>query len=596
MKKPFISTAGSLLSEFHFDALDRKTFDGYGTGPNWSRSVGYTFDLGDRLTQAVDSTSGPYTRVWDGNNRLKTETTPNGTVTYCYDHDGRRTGMSFNGSDACTAPQTTYVYNADNDVTSISQTGFGTTSYVYDQHRQQCSLTLPNGVSQSYSYDQDLRLTVIAYANGSTNLGNMTYGYDAAGRRTQVSGGFASTVLPGSYQTGPLTYRNNNTVQYAFSGRNCFGADRAGNNVSKSTDSACANTYQSNTFDVRSQLNSISAILAGESISMLNDPFNRRQRRAISGCTGCGSTTTYLYDGTNVLVEQVQGVGNATVMLGLRMDEHLARTSSTGVTRYFLTDAQGSTIALTDASGTIQTLYTYGPFGLPATSGQKSDNPYQFVGRELDLSSSAVVAAYAIYNFRARYYDATVGRFFSSDPEGFAGGSRNLYAYASNNPLNLLDPTGKFSLGLGYSAFGSFTSTQLAQGGGYGVVAAAGGAPTTGSDAAGASSSGTSGTGGPGSEQVASTNGQGYGTGTGDDPYAVSQGQTLAVTAEPRSHVYGVDSANPNFNVDVYCDALGRARVNGVLQFSSVVSVNTFFGGTLTVICNSPAGPSSSGY
>jgi len=362
-------------------------------------------------------------------------------------------------------------------------------------------MTLPNGVSQSYSYDQDSRLTAIAYANGSTNLGNMTYGYDAAGRRTQVNGGFASTVLPGSYQTGPLTYRNNNTVQYAFSGRNCFGADRAGNNVSKFTDSACTNSYQSNTFDVRSQLNVINAILAGESITMLNDPFNRRQRRAISGCTGCGSTTTYLYDGINVLVEQVQGVGNATVMLGLRMDEHLARTSSTGVTRYFLTDAQGSTVALTDASGTIQTLYTYGAFGLTATSGQTSDNPYQFVGRELDLSSSAVVAAYAIYNFRARYYDATVGRFFSSDPEGFAGGSRNLYAYASNNPLTLLDPTGKevpVGVGPGGWAFeGGTTQAAVDLGagtdgnGGASASAVAGLAAQT-------SSSGTSGSGGSG--------------------------------------------------------------------------------------------------
>ncbi len=134
------------------------------------------------------------------------------------------------------------------------------------------------------------------------------------------------------------------------------------------------------------------------------------------------SLITYLYDGTNVLMEQLNGVGNATVMLGLRMDEHLARTSATGVTRYFLTDALGSTIALTDASGTIQTQYSYGPFAQTVATGQASDNPYQFVGREIDfLGVAPGLPAFTMYNFRARYFDIAASRFISSDPEGFAG-------------------------------------------------------------------------------------------------------------------------------------------------------------------------------
>ena len=156
-----------------------------------------------------------------------------------------------------------------------------------------------------------------------------------------------------------------------------------------------------------------------------------------------GSLTKYLYDGTNVMMEQLQGVGNATVMLGLRLDEHLARTSATGVTRYFLTDAQGSTIALTDANGTIQTQYSYGPFGQTVVSGQASDNPYQFVGHEIEIIGAIPgLPSFTMYNFRARYFDVDAARFVSSDPAGFAGGSRNLYAYAASNPINLLDPTG----------------------------------------------------------------------------------------------------------------------------------------------------------
>jgi uncharacterized protein RhaS with RHS repeats len=47
-----------------------------------------------------------------------------------------------------------------------------------------------------------------------------------------------------------------------------------------------------------------------------------------------------------------------------------------------------------------------------------------------------------LYFDNARYYDPTTGRFISTDPTGFAGGSANLYGYVNADPANFTDPSG----------------------------------------------------------------------------------------------------------------------------------------------------------
>lgn len=44
-------------------------------------------------------------------------------------------------------------------------------------------------------------------------------------------------------------------------------------------------------------------------------------------------------------------------------------------------------------------------------------------------------------HYRARYYDPVAGRFLREDPRRFAAGV-NFYAYANNQPSNMIDPFG----------------------------------------------------------------------------------------------------------------------------------------------------------
>jgi RHS repeat-associated protein len=62
-----------------------------------------------------------------------------------------------------------------------------------------------------------------------------------------------------------------------------------------------------------------------------------------------------------------------------------------------------------------------------------SPNRNKYTGREDDGTG--------LMYYRARYYDASLGRFISEDPLGYAAGI-NFYAYVSNNPVNGNDPSG----------------------------------------------------------------------------------------------------------------------------------------------------------
>jgi RHS repeat-associated protein len=396
---------------YTYDALNRRTGVTYAD----TSTTTYTYDAGNRLTQVVDSISGTITRTYDGLNRLTSDTTPQGSVSYTYDTASRRTSMTVAGQ-----PTINYAYDNANRLTQITQ-GSSVVGFGYDAAGRRTSLTLANGILVEYAYDVASRVTGITYKQGQTVLGNLTYEYDKAGNRTKIGGSFARTGIPQSVTSTAYNAANHQTT---FDDKTLT-YDNNGN-LTSIVDATGTTLY---TWSARNQLIGIS----GPSVnaSFVYDGLGRREKKTING-----SLTEFLFDGVNPVQETSGATVLANILSGLGIDEFLSRTDvGSATTSHFFPDALGSVIALADAAGTVQTEYTYEPFGRTTVTGTSDTNPFHYTGRENDGTG--------LYYYRARYYHPGVQRFISEDPIEFEGGDVNLYAYVENAPVDLIDPSGE---------------------------------------------------------------------------------------------------------------------------------------------------------
>jgi RHS repeat-associated protein len=127
-----------------------------------------------------------------------------------------------------------------------------------------------------------------------------------------------------------------------------------------------------------------------------------------------------------------------------------------GQTYYYHTNAHGGVLALTNANGDVVASYTYDPWGAPTSATGTVENPYRYAGYRFD-------SATGLYYPLNRYYSPESCRFITRDL--LAGDTKqpatmNHYAYCLDDPVNRVDPSGLWTIGL--TSLGEpFLSTAL---------------------------------------------------------------------------------------------------------------------------------------
>ena len=166
--------------------------------------------------------------------------------------------------------------------------------------------------------------------------------------------------------------------------------------------------------------------------------MRRRLNRRTSKSVGGSIQRAWAYDGAH-LVAEINGATFLTwrFVYGTRpqVPDYMIQGKSGEVYR-ILTDHLGSVrLVVRLSDGAIAQELSYDPWGAVEKDTNPGFQPFGFAGGIYDPDTRLV-------RFGVRDYDPAIGRWTAKDPSGFAGGT-NLYAYAGNDPVNLIDLTGE---------------------------------------------------------------------------------------------------------------------------------------------------------
>jgi RHS repeat-associated protein len=444
------STNPDAAYTYSYDAVDRvSSIDNTGTVGVPAVKFNYGYDAVGNLLTVNDSING----------------TNAGITGYSYDLLNRVTKLTQAGTGVQTK-RVDMAYNAVNQLTSLSRfsgvNGVVDTSYVYDLNQRLIQLSHKKGASTVANYDYSYDAADKLAATVSSVDGTSNYSYDSTNQLTgashtaQTNEAYAYDANGNRTSGGTVTGVNN---QLLSDGTYAYQYDGEGNRTKRTEISTGKVTEY--VWDYRNRLASVLFKDAGGSVSKtidyIYDGNNQRIGKRIDGAV----VERYVIDRNQIaLVFDGAGVQTHRYLYGTQIDQVLADETA-GSTSWFLADNQGSIRDVVDSNGGLINHVVYDSFGkVQSQSNAGYDLRFGYTGREQDSETG-------LDYYRARYYDASNGRFISEDPIGFGAGDKNLSRYVQNSPVNWLDPSGlygqvtNYSRSIGYEENGDITEASI---------------------------------------------------------------------------------------------------------------------------------------
>lgn len=436
-------------------------------------SVSFGYDAAGRRTSMVDAT-GTTRYEYDAAGRLTSYTEPDGRAfALTYDAANRRTALRY--PDGLT---TDYSYDDNDRLIGLADARAGTTTYTVDPDGRLLTEALPDGWTRAYMYEAGL-LTRYEEAHGSSSTQDSTLTRDVEGRITRQAGP-SQDLTYGYDRAGALvsvTGQSGGDLELTYDANgNRTGINRAGVESTLTYDAAdqlvsidTGPKHVAYTYDTSGRLltrvgRDTALNVTYDSLSVTYDSFGRIASKVrTKGGTTRTTAMTYNGDGLPTRVDTIRdpgnppplvasqrlswSVGDAVPQILTENDTDFAygygRVSADTVngSAIFSRDVFGSTIRTSDTAAWAQS-GRYDVFGDPNDANQPELTIPGF-GFRGELSDDD-----SVY-LRAREYDTTVGRFSTRDPAALLIGQTDPdspYVYANNDPVNFVDPEGRFAL------------------------------------------------------------------------------------------------------------------------------------------------------
>ena len=405
------------IQSLTYDAAGNPIREHYSNGPD----LRFTYDALGRLT-AANGFSLAYNE--GGQVTASTDAATGHTFGATYDDGGRLESVSY----ADGLFTVTYQYDSRDLLTQVTDTLTGVSvQFTYDDDGRLIGIQRSNGVNTTFTWDAASRL--IRIQDG--DLADLRYTYNAAGDVIQ-----AVLDLP----LDPADYLMDETESFTYDAASQVSSAGYAYDAQGRLIASPGHTY---TWDGASRLVGIDDVALA--YNGQDDLLTR---------TESGQTIHYHYNYAlamhPIVAEQDEGTGQFQRYYVWTPDGRLLymidATGGNSVYFYHF-DQVGSTLALTDAGGSLTDAYAYTPYGRLLHHRGTNSQPFTYVGQwgvrqEGDSGT--------LYHMGARYYDAITARFLSRDPlwPDFAHPVElNPYQYAAANPLRYIDPEGTSAKG-----------------------------------------------------------------------------------------------------------------------------------------------------